>query len=531
MDFLTLKNDIKFSAYEKVGNDFAIDLGDAIKRNEKYHKKRYELFGYPFKHASEMEVFCQFVELLTSQGLSEMEISQFSDYFVFSYEIPQIAKEFDLIRMGDNYNINIELKSNTTIIEQENQLKKNRYYLKFLTVPTYYFSFSPEINSYMEYDSENDKFLPVDFKKFWEVVSNQEVRELSRKAMDNFFAVSNYLVSPFNSTEKFLNSEYFLTGHQEEVVKEVLLGKYRVYAIKGNPGTGKTLLTYHLARQFISQGKKIVILHGGNLNAGHLKLNEYHFNILPIKDFREAICNIGNYEVIILDESQRLRRYQVEELKKVIEENPTKIFLLSMDAKQILGPKEDEKFAKEIFESIKKSRIGKTFSLKDKIRSNKEMSNFIQLLNKIPIDGDKEKIANQNRNIRIKYFSNRKDAYDYIRYIEDRDEWQVLTYTKSNPQYKKDPHLIDKMIDSGLNSHEAIGQEFDKVLIPMDDNFRYSLFEQNGKKFELLNTSKSYYRIDKMFYQNITRTRTHLQLVIIENFPLYKKITDLLDEF
>ena len=530
MDFLTLKNDIKFSAYDKVGNDYSIDLGEAILRNEKEHKKRYELFGYPFKHASEMEVFCQFVELLTNQGLSEMEISQFSDYFVFGYEIPQIGKEFDLIRMGDNYNINIELKSNTTVIEQEDQLKKNRYYLNFLTVPTYYFSFSPEINSYREYDSKNDKFLPVDFKKFWEVVSNQKVRELPRKAIDNFFAVSNYLVSPFNNTEKFMKSEYFLTGHQEEIVKEVLLGKYRVYAIKGNPGTGKTLLTYHLARQFISQDKKIVILHGGNLNAGHLKLNEYDFNILPAKDFRKAIDNINNYEVIILDESQRLWSYQVKQLKKAIEENPTKIFLLSMDAKQILGPKEDERLAEEIFEYIKKSNIGKTFSLKDKIRSNKELSEFIKLLIKVPVGDDKKKIANQNRNIQIKYFSNRKDADDYIRCIEDNDEWQVLTYTKSNPKYKKDSHL-NKMIDAGLNSHEAIGQEFDKVLIPMDDNFQYSLSEQDGKKFEFLQTSESYYRIDKMFYQNITRTRTHLQLVIIENFPLYKKITDLLDEF
>ena len=38
-------------------------------------------------------------------------------------------KEFDLLRFGNNYNINIELKSETTTEDQQNQLKKNHFYL------------------------------------------------------------------------------------------------------------------------------------------------------------------------------------------------------------------------------------------------------------------------------------------------------------------------------------------------------------------------------------------------------------------
>ncbi|MGT2907916.1 DNA/RNA helicase domain-containing protein [Streptococcus dentiloxodontae] len=530
MDFLTLENDIEGSAYQSIADD-DLSLDKAIKRNEKEYIKYYKSVGYPFKHASELVVFCQFINLLKNKGISDNEISYFSDNFNFGYEIPQIAKEFDLIRIGSNYNISIELKSNTTIDEQEKQLQKNEHYLKFLEVPTRYFSFSPTIESYIEYDSENKEFKPIDFKKFWKIISEQVVRELNREEINKLFAVSNYLVSPFNNVDKFLESEYFLTGHQEEIVKEIESENHRIYAIKGNPGTGKTLLIYHLAKRFITNNKKIVILHGGNLNDGQLELNKHNFNIKSIKFFQDILDNSNDYDFIILDEAQRLRREQMERLITTINSlNLSVKFLISMDAKQILGPKEDEKLANKFFEAIKKSQIGKTFSLKDKIRSNKEMSSFIKLLNKIPIDNT-TKLANKNKNIQVKYFAHRVDADQYIKYISSKGDWQVLTYTKSNPNYKRESDQIDKMIDEGYNSHQVIGQEFDKVLIPMDDNFQYSQFVQNGKRFEVLNTSRSYYRIDKMFYQNITRTRTKLQLVIIENFPLYKKITGLLEEF
>ncbi|PEN14132.1 hypothetical protein CN630_33170, partial [Bacillus wiedmannii] len=50
------------------------------------------------------------------------------DKFFIGYEIPQIGKEFDLLRIGTDTLINIELKSESTKQEIYTQLKKNRYY-------------------------------------------------------------------------------------------------------------------------------------------------------------------------------------------------------------------------------------------------------------------------------------------------------------------------------------------------------------------------------------------------------------------
>lgn len=52
--------------------------------------------------------------------------------FYVGYKIPQIGKEFDLLRFGDTSVLNIELKSESSIEKMESQLRRNRYYLSFL---------------------------------------------------------------------------------------------------------------------------------------------------------------------------------------------------------------------------------------------------------------------------------------------------------------------------------------------------------------------------------------------------------------
>ncbi len=53
------------------------------------------------------------------------------DGFFVGYTIQQIGKEFDLLRFGENFNLNIELKSELKIANKadkiEKQLKTNHY--------------------------------------------------------------------------------------------------------------------------------------------------------------------------------------------------------------------------------------------------------------------------------------------------------------------------------------------------------------------------------------------------------------------
>ena len=55
------------------------------------------------------------------------------NYFYLGYKIPQIGKEFDLLRFDNNSILNIEYKREVKDIEKlEKQLLRNKYYLKFL---------------------------------------------------------------------------------------------------------------------------------------------------------------------------------------------------------------------------------------------------------------------------------------------------------------------------------------------------------------------------------------------------------------
>ena len=47
----------------------------------------------------------------------------FFDGFYVGYHIPQIGKEFDLLRIGKEYLVNIEIKSAADPLKVKNQLK------------------------------------------------------------------------------------------------------------------------------------------------------------------------------------------------------------------------------------------------------------------------------------------------------------------------------------------------------------------------------------------------------------------------
>ena len=51
--------------------------------------------------------------------------------FHLNYKIPQIGKEFDLLKIDEKRIVNIELKSEQNEEAILNQLKRNYYYLKF----------------------------------------------------------------------------------------------------------------------------------------------------------------------------------------------------------------------------------------------------------------------------------------------------------------------------------------------------------------------------------------------------------------
>ncbi|MBU1363929.1 MAG: DUF2075 domain-containing protein [Gammaproteobacteria bacterium] len=435
------------------------------------------------------------------------------DQFYIGYKIPQISKEFDLLRFGEGCVVNIELKRSATKEKIEKQLKRNKYYLSFLEKEMHFFSFVSK-TSELFYLNSSDQLEAVDFSRLISALKGMQVKPIDN--IDSLFNPSNYLVSPFNSTQKFVNNEYFLTVQQETIVREIISAidssaSATYISIKGSAGTGKTLLVYDIAKSLREAGKKPLIIHCGYLNDGQLKLKgTYQWHITQIKDF--GGLEFSDYDLVIIDEAQRIYKSQ---LLKIIEKinivNGKCIF--SYDKLQTLAAWEENSNIDGIISSIPSIL---TYKLTEKIRTNKEIATFIKLLfnNKTAA-----KLSTSN-NIELNFFDNEEDAKDYLSSLSSQG-WDVLRFTPS--QYNKEHH--QKYSDVfNENSHKVIGQEFDSVAVTIDSYFNY---DTDG---DLIYTAKAFYDPVKMLFQNITRTRKRLNIILINNSVLFDRCASVLED-
>ena len=75
------------------------------------------------------------------------------------------------------------------------------------------------------------------------------------------------------------------------------------------------MLTYHIAKQSIQKGDKVLILHCAQLNSGHqILIDEWGWNIYMPK----YAPDINDYDLIIIDESQRMYPTQFEKYTKEV---------------------------------------------------------------------------------------------------------------------------------------------------------------------------------------------------------------------
>ena len=62
--------------------------------------------------------------------------------FYYSFVMPKLGKEFDLLRVNEEYVVNVELKSGNVSDETiRKQLLQNRYYLATLGKNMYFYTF------------------------------------------------------------------------------------------------------------------------------------------------------------------------------------------------------------------------------------------------------------------------------------------------------------------------------------------------------------------------------------------------------
>lgn len=422
----------------------------------------------------------------------------FYDNFFIGYVIPQIGKEFDLLRIGELDVVNIELKRSASEGKIYQQLLRNKYYLSFLQKKLFCCTFITESKKFY-YLNKSDNLVEADLKLLYNRLKSQVA--ITIEDINSLFNPSDYLVSPFNSTTQFISNRFFLTSHQEaikdDVIKNFSESKVSLVSIKGKAGTGKTLLTYDIAKYFIAQDIPILIIHCGIMNNGHWDLrNNYGWNIIPAKDISSV--DITKFKVIIFDECQRVYPWQLRAvIDSATSNNGTLIF--SYDAQQYLKNNELRNNIEKVLEEEFRT---KTFELKTKIRTNKEIATFIKCLFDRSALREKQKFTN----VSINYFNNYEESLAYLALQIDND-WKAINYTPSRDSLPYDNYKIFGEED---NSHTVIGQEFDKVIAVIDQYFSYyddKLYYSVG----------SYYNPKQMLFQIVTRTRKKLNIVIINN--------------
>lgn len=414
--------------------------------------------------------------------------------FFVGYRIKQISKEFDLLRIGQNYIINIELKRESSLERVKSQLLQNIYYLKFLELKIYSFTYISSTNEL--YRLKGDDLLPVSPTELVNKLRKQKMRRLSN--IDFLFDPINYLLSPLEEPHAFMKDEYFLTAPQTTFKKEIvdLIESNCSVIIDGAPGTGKTLLTYDLVKHWLVQGYKVILIHGKALNnAQRILSKQYGWNIQT----SERIA-MNKSDIIVVDEAQDLSYEHLLNIRTQLEKQKVPA-IFSLDAGFYLFDKGNKI---NVLDYLVKHLNPKIYELKTVMRYNEEMYSFAQQL----IDQKSQFQYEYFPNISVNYFSTWKDAQSF--FTESQlSKWLLVNCF----EYKR------------FIMRDILNKEFNRVCVIIDEHFFY---KANGK----LSAPGKHSSIDpmKILYHTIVRTRKKLQLVIIGNIPVLQYVLNILDK-
>ena len=451
----------------------------------------------------EFEDLSKLCEILKNAAMFAPHI--FENYYI-NYEIAQIGKEFDILRIGENSVVNIELKSQKDEPKILKQLEQNYYYLSFLQKEIYCFTFISETSEFYYFDKNNEKLELINVKTILAKIC--EIKDIKTK-IDDLFVPSNYLVSPFNNTEAFLKNEYFLTKSQEEIknkiVKTIDNNSAKIFSIEGKAGTGKTLLAYDIARTLTDRGHKVAIVHCALSNDGIDILKQNKWNIILIKDLHSKGIEQIDVDIFIFDEAQRL---YLDQVNGFIATNKTLIF--AHDVQQRLNSKKE---ADKVVALIKTKAVSDDnhYEISTKIRHNKELASFIRKFFQLARIREDEMKGDSYKDISFYYVTDNNNAKIYIEYLKEQG-WEHIYLTTSN--YTSE-NLDSVRFGSMQSAHKAIGQEFNNVVVIITSDFYYD----NNK---LSYKSKSHYNPIETLFQAVSRTRKKLKFVIINNPEVYK---------
>ncbi len=516
------------------------------------------------------------VQLVTKLIKAGAQLADLDDFF-YSYTIAHISKEFDLLKVAANRKLilNIELKSEDVGEERiKQQLVRNRYYLSPVTTNVISYTYILNTNTVYRLDDNNrliqSEFVSVvdDMKRFKKCMKNN---------IESLFKAKDYLISPVNSPERFARHQYFLTNQQEAMSRKLLSGLLkdddkRYYSVKGEAGTGKTLLLYDTVRKLPVDAGKCVIHFGRRTpNIDILEKAIPSTDIITSRDLTDGAMLKG-YDYILVDETQRLHDDQFEwivdsaydcgrSLSSTSSNNETgnsdsacsnneaassggvgsdneagslgglsgsnKVGSMNVasddsrssvrntpkvvmfyDCEQVLSRHEQQRAMDKRIEEL----ADENYFLSDRIRTNPELSAFIRNM----FDLNKRARGYKYDCVTICY-ANSINEFKRLKAYYKAKQYIYIDYEKSyrnvNNRYKS----------RKFNTYKVIGKEFDKVLTVIDSKFKYNEYGELCADYDGDNDDI----LEKYFYQVVTRARDQLCIIVLNNEDIFRRLLDI----
>lgn len=476
---------------------------------------------------TELSQLCILINKFKNNGLRIPAFDKF--YMGFKIE-KSILGDYDFLKINTDNIVSIEFKdiSKEKDEEKRNEIKDNlkaQMKIRYETLNV----FNREIiaigliqnnNEQDYYKLENNELKKLTDNELLNILTNS-VTDYTIDDLSDYLCFKNLLESPLTLGKFFLRNKYSLTNGQYECINKIINLDKKFYTIEGRAGTGKSIVGFELARRFAEKSLKVAYFFMGKNTDIYSEFEDFDFNVFSLEsyksktrgDIKNKFDKIYNeeFDVLIIDESQRLTEEQINIIKNLILQNKKSshcIFLLDEDQNM-----DSLETGKQIVNKIKEFS-DTNLKLKMPLRFDLNMEYFIRLLfKKRLMEGNPS-----NANVDIIRLSSNDSAVEYVNFLTKKQNFTLLVSLHSiiGNSYK---------ISTAKNGFVVIGQEFDNVVIILDHQFNYS--DECGLKLNEFCRYKGKHNIIQLYYEIITRVKNKLKIIVVNNDVLYSKLVDL----